>query len=110
MNTDQNNTRDTATDPAEVARTIKTLERRIRTRSRILTGDGFARGFGERAEQIATRDAEQRTKLDELTTQLTYWESVRDRQAEAAQTVPAATFEYIVPIDPMDDLQCDGCQ
>lgn len=23
---------------------------------------------------------------------------------------PAAAEEYIVPVDPMDDLQCDSCQ
>ena len=22
----------------------------------------------------------------------------------------AAPFEYVVPVDPMDDLQCDSCQ
>jgi hypothetical protein len=110
MNTDHNNTRDTETEPAEVARTIERLQRRIRTRSRILTGEGLAHGHGESAEQVAARDAEQRATLDELTVQLSYWESIRDHQSEAAQAVPSATFDYVVPVDPMDDLQCDGCQ
>jgi hypothetical protein len=25
-------------------------------------------------------------------------------------TFEAAPFEYIVPVDPMDDLQCESCQ
>ncbi len=32
--------------------------------------------------------------------------------AESAKPIPAAFAdnEYIVPVDPMDDLQCDSCQ
>lgn len=28
----------------------------------------------------------------------------------ATATRDAAPFEYHVPVDPMDDLQCDSCQ
>jgi len=30
--------------------------------------------------------------------------------AGGATVEDAVSFEYIVPIDPMDDLQCDSCQ
>jgi hypothetical protein len=33
----------------------------------------------------------------------------RDASAEEA-VLPRSPFEYEVPVDPMDDLQCESCQ
>ena len=32
-----------------------------------------------------------------------------DREATTA-VFEAATLDYVVPVDPMDDLQCESCQ
>lgn len=29
---------------------------------------------------------------------------------ESADSFTTAPFEYFVPVDPMDDLQCESCQ
>lgn len=106
MSTDQNDT----PDPASVAKTIETLARRIRTRSRILTGEGLTRGNAGNPAQAAAWEAEQRAGLDDLRAQLAHWEDIRDQAAAESAPPAATTFEYIVPVDPMDDLQCDSCQ
>lgn len=131
-------------DPATVASKIETLERRIRTRSRILSGDGLSHGHGESPQESADRIAEQRKALHNFEEQLADWKSVRDRPTcisgehvdqgqryeggqfitscscgEAANGVSpddadAAQLEhvdeYVVPVDPMADLECDSCQ
>jgi len=33
-----------------------------------------------------------------------------DTEPGAAGTALTSTVEYYVPVDPMDDLQCDSCQ
>jgi DNA-binding transcriptional regulator YiaG len=115
MSEDQNQNINTSTarEAAEVAGKIETLTRRIRTRSAILSGEALAHGYGINPAQVTEWEAEQRAVLDDFASQLSYWEGVRDQHA--ASRPPAAAFasgtlEYVVPVDPMDDLQCDSCQ
>jgi DNA-binding transcriptional regulator YiaG len=113
MSEDQNITTSPAREAAEVAGKIETLTRRIRTRSAILSGEALAHGYGINPAQVTEWEAEQRAVLDDFASQLSYWEGVRDQHA--ASRPPAAAFasgtlEYVVPVDPMDDLQCDSCQ
>ena len=63
------------------------------------------RAITERRQKAAK--STQREVLDDFAAQLSYWEGGRDQQA--ASRLPAAA-EYVVPVDPMDDLQCDSCQ
>ncbi|QNE46134.1 hypothetical protein F1C58_03885 [Glaciihabitans sp. INWT7] len=107
MTTERDRAADLATDPATVARHIETCARRIRFRLRILSGHGFTVGHG-RNPLGPEWYAEQHAALDDFAAQRTYWESIRDQQA--AEAHPAPEGEYIVPVDPMDDLQCDSCQ
>jgi hypothetical protein len=117
MSEDQNQNINTSTarEAAEVAGKIETLTRRIRTRSAILSGEGLAHGYGTNPAQVtewkAEWEAEQREVLDDLASQLSYWEGVRDQHAASPPPAAAsAALEYVVPVDPMDDLQCDSCQ
>lgn len=32
------------------------------------------------------------------------------RDGDTVPEVQTTTVEYVVPVDPMDDLQCDSCQ
>jgi len=52
----------------------------------------------------AKREAEQHSALDDFAEQLAYWELISNR------CDPAPVTEYVVPVDPMDDLHCDSCQ
>jgi hypothetical protein len=101
---------------AEVAGKIETLTRRIRTRSAILSSEGLAHGYGTTPPSVTAWQAAQRAVLDDLASQLSYWEGVRDQHAAsrppaaASAAFASGALEYVVPVDPMDDLQCDSCQ
>jgi hypothetical protein len=85
------------------------LTRGVRTRSANLSDDGFTQGQGNDPAQSAGWEAEQRTALDELAGQLP-----SGRKSETTQTLQGRRWPraagYVVPVDPMDDLQCEGCQ
>lgn len=100
MTTNQNPT------PADVAAHIDRLSRRIRTRARILQGNNF--GHNPNPETIATFRAEQNAIQAGFISELAHWEGVRDQQQRTAAATDVA--EYVVPVDPMDDLNCDSCQ
>lgn len=105
MNTDQNHT------PAEVATSIEKLSRRVRTHTRILEGRALSHGHNENLADVAARHDQQHATLAALVKELAQWEAVRDEQATpAAPPAPEQADGYDVPVDPMDDLQCDSCQ
>ena len=93
--------------PETIDSNIERLTRRIAVRSRILTGN---HGHNPNPARVAQFEAEQHAILDQFAAELAYWHAARDALATTSTTKAEEPYEYVVPIDPMDDLQCDSCQ